>query len=157
MHAHLRERLLEIAHVRDHLLRLCMLSLHLLLDEQVVYLLDVLVQEVGVLHESLKLSNTIKKTTGNLASHLSMNIMNGEVDCVSNKLQPLSSVLHLLQFLNVDFREANLLNRRLGLLWLRHWLPYISNWRLRSGLEASLIRNRLRWVHTTMHLIWHAT
>lgn len=157
MHVHLRGRLLEIAHVRDHLLSLCMLSLHLLLDEQVVYLLDVLVQEVGVLHESLKLGNTVKKTTGNLAGHLSMNIMNGEVDCVSNKLQPLSSVLHLLQFLNVDFREANLLNRSGWLLWLGHWLPYISNWRLRSGLEASLIGHGLCRVHTTMHLIWHST
>ena len=106
LHVHLLHLLLKVCHVwLDHSLALCILSLHLLLDEQVEYLLDVLVQEVGVLHESFKLGNTVKKTTCDLSSHISVNVVDGEVDCVSNKLQPLISVLHTLQFLNVDFND----------------------------------------------------
>ena len=91
-------------------------------------LLHVLVQEVVIHDKALKFCDTVQEATSDLTSHFSMNVVNGEVDGIADKLKTFLAILHGIQLLNVNLGEANLLD-------LRYWLR-------RSGLSryASWLR-----------------
>ena len=85
----------------------------LLLHKQVIDLSDVLVKEVRVSNKLLKLKDTIKEATSNLAGHLSMHILDREVDGIANELYLFGSVSDSIKLSEVNFGEANLLHCRL--------------------------------------------
>lgn len=123
------------------LLRSTRSSLHgyrtrlLLLHKQVEDLGYVLVEEVRVSDKLLELKDTIKKTTGNLTSHLSMHILDREVDGVTNELNLFSSVSDSIKLCQVNFWEADLLYS-----WLLRSCGLLSS----HGREISVvINNRL--------------
>jgi len=89
---------------------------HLLLHEQLVDLSDVLVKEVGISDELLELKDTVQEATGNLTSHLSVDVLDGEVDSVTNELDFLIAILNLIELSKVNFGEADLLDGSLALL-----------------------------------------
>ena len=72
---------------------LCLgVGLVLLLHQKVVDLLNVLVQEIGLLNESLDLNHSVEQAPGNLTGHLSVDSMDGEVDGVTDELQLLGAI-----------------------------------------------------------------
>lgn len=97
---------------------------HLLLAKQVEYLSNVLVEEVRVSDKLLELKYSIKETSSNLTGHLSVNILNREVNSVTNELNLFGAVLDGFKLLEVNFGEANLLNG--GGLLLRSSLSHVS-------------------------------
>jgi len=110
---------------------------------------NVLVEELRFLHESLELCHTIEETAGNFSGHFAMHVMNREVNRISDELQPLGAVLHLEELLNVDVRETDLLYRR-GSRWvLGGWLSS-HDWGARIGIEvlcrhAHVVSSHVRW------------
>jgi len=96
---------------------------------------NVLVEELRFLHEPLKLCHTVKQTTGNFSSHFAMHVMNREVNRISDELQPLGAILHLLKLLNVDIRETDLLYGRGRRCVLGGWLSS-HDWGTRIGVEV---------------------
>lgn len=68
------------------------------------------VEEFGLGNESFKLSNTVKQASSDLARHFAVNVVDGEVNRVSDELQLLATVGHGMELLNVDLGEANLLD-----------------------------------------------
>lgn len=86
---------------------------HLLLHQQVEDLSNVLVKEVGISDEFLKLKDTVQEATGNLTSHLSMNVLDGEVNSVTNEFNFFSTVCNSIELGKVNFGEADLLHSRL--------------------------------------------
>jgi len=102
-----------------HVHLLC--RLHLLSHQEVVHLLNILVQEVGVLHQSLEVRDTVQQASSNLSGHITMEVMDREVDGVTDKLQLLATVSKSIELRKVYIRETKfpygsvLLNR-----WLRH-------------------------------------
>jgi hypothetical protein len=75
-------------HVGRHLLVLLLSLLH----KKLVDLMHVLVQEVGIAHKAFKLCNTVKEASGNLAGHFAVNVLNREVNGVSDELELLVAV-----------------------------------------------------------------
>lgn len=107
---------LRLRHHVTHLL--CVgVGLHLLLHQEVVDLLDILVQEIGLLDQSLEVDHTVEQASGNLTGHISMGVVDGEVDGVSDELQLLSAIGESVELGKVALREAQLLHfdGRLGL------------------------------------------
>lgn len=104
----------------------------LLLHKQVVDLGDVLVEEVRVSDELLELKDTVKEATGNLTGHLSMHILDREVDGVTNELNLFGSVGDSVKLGEVNFGEADLLHS--GLLGSRGLLAS-------HGREVSVVVN----------------
>ena len=83
-------------------------GLHLLLHQEVVDLLDVLVQEIGLLDQSLEFNDTVEQASSNLTGHISMGVMDGEVDGVTDELQLLSAIGESMELGKVALREAQL-------------------------------------------------
>jgi len=68
------------------------------------------------LHKALEFDDTVKQATRDLTGHITMEVMDGEVDGVTDELQLLSTVGQSIQLVDVDIREAQLLHdSRLGL------------------------------------------
>jgi len=83
---------------------------HLLLHQQVEDLGNVLVKEVGISDELLELKDTVQEATGNLTSHLSVNVLDGEVNSVTNEFNFIGTVGDSIELGKVNFGEANLLH-----------------------------------------------
>lgn len=124
-------------HWRLHHLVHVGLSTHLLLlsllHKKLVDLVHVLVQEVGIAHKGLELCNTVEETSGNLAGHFAVNVLNREVNGVTDKLELLVAVNDAVKFLKIYLGEANALDLWL-LLGRRH------------ARRVLLLRKRLREV-----------
>jgi hypothetical protein len=82
---------LRLRHHVAHLLSMGV-RLHLLLHQEVVDLLDILVQEIGLLDQSLEVDDTVEQASGNLTGHVSMGIVDREVDGVTDELQLLGAI-----------------------------------------------------------------
>ena len=101
--------------------------------------------------------HSIEKASGNLASHISVHVVDGEVDRISYELEPLTTVTHCVKLGSVDLGESNLLDGgssclglvlrwlhvgdRLGLVALAgrhgHWLRLRVGWHaLRLGASS---------------------
>lgn len=93
-------------------------------------------EEFLVFDESVKVSDTIEETSGDLSCHFTVNILNREKDRVTDELGLVSSVNELREFTEVNLRESNLSSLGIGLLLL-----------LRShhvvGREVVLVHDRL--------------
>lgn len=77
---------------------LAALCLSLLLKKESINLGDVFVKEVRILNEFLELQDTIEETTSNLSGHFSVNILNGEIDSISDELKLFSTVSDAFKF-----------------------------------------------------------
>ena len=137
------------------------LSLHLLLHQEIVDLLDVLVQEFAVRNETFEVLNTVKQASSDFTGHFAVDVMDREVNCISNKLQPFATVRQCLKIFNLNLREANLCH-----LWGRYW-SWLRRLLLSDGLGRweicryqRLVRclglhvsASIHWVHTTAGLL----
>jgi hypothetical protein len=110
--------LVELRSTRGSVLLSIAYGRHLLLHKQLVDLSDVLVKEVGISDKLLELKDTVQEATGNLTSHLSVDVLDGEVDSVTNELDFLITILNLIELSKVNFGEADLLDGSLVLLLL---------------------------------------
>lgn len=81
---------------------------HGLLHEQVVDLGDVFVEEVRVSDKLLELKDSVQEATSNLTGHLSVDILDGEVNSVTNEFNFLGTVLDGIKFGKVNLGEADL-------------------------------------------------
>lgn len=99
----------------------------MLLHKQVEDLSNVLVKEVRFSDKFLELEDTVKEASSDLTGHFTMNVLNREVNSVSDELQLFSAVSDGRKFLKVDLRESNLRNR--SSLLLRHGLRLITDGR----------------------------
>lgn len=79
---------------------------HGLLHEQVVDLGDVFVEEVRVSDKLLELKDSVQEATSNLTGHLSVDILDGEVNSVTNEFNFLGTVLDGIKFGKVNLGEG---------------------------------------------------
>jgi hypothetical protein len=115
-------------HVHVHLWGVRLLlhrSLHLdvtanlcLGTEKLVNVVDLLLEEFLFSNESVKVLDSVKKTTGNFSSKFSVNILNGEENRVSDELCFVFSGSKLFEFYKVHLWEANGLELLFRLLLL---------------------------------------
>jgi hypothetical protein len=102
--------LVELRSTRGSVLLGVAYGRHLLLHKQLEDLSDVLVKEVGISDKLLELKDTVQEATSNLTGHLSMDILDREVNSVTNELNFLGTILNGIKLTKVDFREADLLD-----------------------------------------------
>jgi len=94
--------------------------------------------------------HSIEKASGNLASHISVHVVDGEVDRISYELEPLTTVTHCVKLGSVDLGESNLLDGGSSCLGLvRRWL-HVGD---RLGLVALAGRHG-HWLR--LRVGWHA-
>jgi len=102
--------LVELRSTRGSVLLGVAYGRHLLLHKQLEDLSDVLVKEVGISDKLFELKDTVQEATSNLTGHLSMDILDREVNSVTNELNFLGTILNGIKLTKVDFREADLLD-----------------------------------------------
>jgi hypothetical protein len=102
--------LVELRSTRGSVLLGVAYGRHLLLHKQLEDLCDVLVKEVGISDKLFELKDTVQEATSNLTGHLSMDILDREVNSVTNELNFLGTILNGIKLTKVDFREADLLD-----------------------------------------------